>query len=132
MKERLDPLLESRNCEMNPTTVEEAPALIPTGIPLSYLLPPNNIVNTEPRGCPTVLCGSMPASTVLHLAISHNVTSKDYARLASLRGSVMQQDTMPVGRSILSASQNRQSRSLIDAAASQTLPPKFNKDTHGS
>lgn len=98
---------------MDSAAVEAAPALIPTGIPLSYLLPPNNIVNTEPHGCPTVLCGPMPASTVLHLAIGHNVSSKDYARLGSLRGSVMQQDTMPVGRSILLAFQNRPCRSLI-------------------
>jgi hypothetical protein len=100
---------------MEPTTVEGDPALVPTGIPLSYLLPPNNIVNIEPRGCPTVLCGPMPASTVLHLAMSHNLTSKDYARLASLRGSVMQQDAMPVGRSILLAYQKRPSPSLTDS-----------------
>jgi hypothetical protein len=100
---------------MDPLNAEEAPALVPTGIPISYLLPPNNIVNIEPRGCPTVLCGPMPTSTVLHLAISHNATSKDYARLASLRGSIMQQDTMPVGRSILLAVQNRPSPSLTDS-----------------
>ena len=110
-------MLEIQPSGMEPATVEEAPALVPTGIPISYLLPPNNIVNIEPHGCPTVLCGPMPASTVLHLAISHNVISKDYARLGSLRGSVMQQDTMPVGRSILLAFQNRPSPSLTDSGS---------------
>jgi hypothetical protein len=64
------------------------PPLLPTGIPLDYLLPPTTRLSREIL-CPTVISGEIPPSSVLQLAIGHNTIEREYQRLGYLDDETM-------------------------------------------
>ena len=75
---------------------------VPTGVPLEYLLPPTTRMETLGT-CPAVICGPIPPSSALHIAIGHNMSRQ--ARQAvegendSWLGSMRPEDAEIVGRS---------------------------------
>ena len=72
---------------------------VATGIPLAHLLSPDETEVSAAETLPTVLCNSVPASSVLNVAIAHNITSMDYKRLRHLHEPLVRADPIAVGRS---------------------------------
>ena len=84
---------------MASSEVETTTTFVATGVPLAHLLSPDETEISEAGILPTVLGNSVPASSILNVAIAHNVTSMEYKWLRHLREPLVRADPIAVGRS---------------------------------